>query len=111
MVKASFKPSLAKVKKGVRQAEQTAQLLNTIEAVKMLSLYVLRNQGWGAKRLAEFNHKLNEYITDVSKASFSLSDIAQVLEEETGLTLQDLAIKSPKEYGYDEEPTIQVKPL
>ena len=66
----------------------------------MLSLYVLRNQGWGAKRLAEFNHKLNEYITDVSRGSFSLSDIAQVIEDETGLTLEDLAIKKPEEYGY-----------
>ena len=100
MVVASFKPSKAKAKKEIKKLEQTAQMLNTIEAVKMLSLYVLRNQGWGKKRLAEFNHKLNEYITDVSKASFSLSDIAQVLEEETGLTLEDLKIKEPSEYGY-----------
>ena len=69
-------------------------MLNTIEAVKMLALYVLRNQGWGTVRLQKFTDKFNEYMVDVSNGLFSLSDIATVIEEETGLTLEDLKVKS-----------------
>ena len=42
-VRSSFRPS----KKIQKQQNDIHVMLNTIEAVKMLALYVLRNQGWG----------------------------------------------------------------
>lgn len=87
--KASFKPS----KKQRKEYEDTMRTLQALDAVKMLAFYVLRNQGWGAKRLSRFNDKWNEYAHDISNGLFSLSDIAGVLEDECGLTLDDLKIK------------------
>lgn len=84
----SFKPS----KKTLQEQATIAHTMNVCEAVKMIALYVLRNQGWGAKRLKEFSDKWNEYLLDVSNGWFSLSDILAVIEEETGLTMDDIKI-------------------
>lgn len=92
MVMASFKPSKQKIKAQQEYVKDMNRTLNSLEAVKMLSLYVLRNQGWGRDRLKRFNDKWNEYAVDIANGYFSLSDIAKVLEDECGLTLDDLKI-------------------
>lgn len=92
-IKSSFGPS----KKARKETEDTIRTLQALDAVKMLSLYVLRNNGWGKKRIAEFNDKWNEYAIDVSQGLFSLSDIAETLEKELGLSPHDLRIKEPEE--------------
>ena len=80
-------------KKVKDQQKQISTMLNVLEAVRMVSLYVLRNQGYGRKRLLEFNDKFNEYAKDVGNGLFSLEDIAGVLAEETGLSLDDLKLQ------------------
>lgn len=92
MIKSSFKPT-KKQKKEIQKKVAINQVLNIVESVKMISMYALRNQGYGEKRLSAFNEKFNEYMVDVSNGLFSLTDIAMVLEEETGLTLEDLKIR------------------
>lgn len=85
-VHASFNKSM----KGIRETQRTLQAL---DAVKMISLYVLRNQGYGKKRLMEFNDKWNGYLEDVSNGLFTLSDIAGVLKDECGIDVMDMKIK------------------
>lgn len=89
MVRSTFKPT----KKVMKQQESIATLMNAMEAVRMLSLYSLRNQGYGRKRLLAFNDKFNEYAIDVSNGLFSMSDILGVMEAECGLSMDDLKLK------------------
>lgn len=87
-----------KVKKITEQQRRDVyKMVQTLEASKMVSLYVLRNQGWGKDRLKRFSDKWNEYIADISNGWFSLSDIPQVLLEETGLTMDDLKLPDKSE--------------
>lgn len=86
------KPQAA-FKKSMKGARETQRTLQSLDAVKMISLYVLRNQGYGKKRLEAFNDKWNEYLEDISEGRFSLMDIAWVLEDECGLNVLDLKIK------------------
>ena len=79
-------------KKVKDQQKQISNMLNVLEAVRMISLYALRNQGWGRERLLRFNDKFNEYAKDVGDGLFSLEDIAGVLADETGLSLDDLKL-------------------
>lgn len=76
----------------VSQLEYT-QIMNTINAVKMASLLILRNQGWGETRILRFSDKFNEVLLDVSGGKLSLRDISEVLEEETGLTFDQLKVE------------------
>jgi len=69
------------------------QIINSLNAVKMASLLVLRNEGWGEKRLRRFSENFNDVLQDVSSGWLSLSDIWTILEEETGLTLEELKVE------------------
>lgn len=82
--------SFQRSKKGMKETQRTLQAL---DAVKMISLYVLRNQGYGTKRLKEFNDKWNGYLEDISNGLFTLSDIAGVLKDECGIDVMDMKIK------------------
>ena len=64
--------------------------MKSLIAVKMISLLVLRNRGFGSKRLVDFNNEFNEILGDVSEGRLSLTDILEVLQDETGLDLEDL---------------------
>lgn len=79
-------------KKELARQAQIAHTMNVCEAVKMITFYVLRNQGWGAVRLKRFSDKWNQYLMDVAEGRFSLTDISEVLTLETGLTVEDLMI-------------------
>lgn len=77
----------------LKKKEENQRTLHSIEAVKMVTLLVLRNQGWGHKRLKKFNEEWNTIIVDVSNGWLSLSDIADTIYDEVGLGLPDLRIK------------------
>ncbi len=90
------KPKKRLTAKQRQEQQEVYKMLKTVEAVKMVSLYVLRNQGWGETRLKRFNAKFNEYMLDVSHGYFSLSDIADIMKEECGLSLEELALPLPE---------------
>lgn len=69
------------------------QVINSINAVKMAALLTLRNEGWGNQRLSRFSKNFNVVLKDVSDGWLSLSDISGVIEEETGLTWDELKVE------------------
>lgn len=73
-----------------KRAKKDQKTMNSLIAVKMISLLVLRNRGFGTKRLVDFSNEFNEILGDVSDGRLSLSDIFVTLEEETGLNYEDL---------------------
>lgn len=70
-----------------------AKVLNSIHAVRMISLLVLRNNGYGLKRLKQFNKEFNIILEDISSGLLNLNDILEILGEETGLEGDDLLQK------------------
>ena len=72
---------------------QDNETLHAVNAVKMVSLLVLRNQGWGGTRLLRFSEEFNSLVESVSQELLSLTDISDTLYDETGLKLSDLTIK------------------
>lgn len=72
---------------------QDAQTMHAVNAVKMVSLLVLRNQGWGESRLRRFSEGFNDVVADISHEHLSLTDIADTIYDETGIRLDDLRVK------------------
>ena len=66
---------------------------HSVNAVKNISMLVLRNQGWGESRLRRFSSQFNEIVEDVSQDHLTLTDIADTLFDETGLSMKDLRIE------------------
>ena len=77
-----------KFKKKQRRKDETT--LNSLAATKMISMLALRNKGFGHDRLKEFSDDFNVILKDVSDGLLSLSDILEVLNDETDLDLEDL---------------------
>ena len=77
-----------KIKKKQQQKDQTT--LNSLAATKMISMLALRNRGFGNSRLKEFSDDFNVILKDVSDGLLSLSDILEVLNDETDLDIDDL---------------------
>lgn len=73
-----------------KKKEETKRTLHAINAVKMVSLLVLRNEGWGKTRLQKFSNRFNTLLEDVSNGHLSLEDILETIKEETGITVDDL---------------------
>lgn len=99
-IRASFnnKPSKKQVDE-MQSLRNTLEMLRLMDQFKMVTFYVLRNQGWGTKRLKAFNAKWNEYFIDISKGLFSIEDVMETIALETGLTPADLMIQ--KEDGFE----------
>lgn len=95
MTRSQIKNSFGKSKKDRQKLKDTLEMLRLMDEFKMVMFYVMRNKGWGKKRLSELNDKWNEYFIDISMGLFSIEDIQQVLEEETGLSKSDLLIQLP----------------
>jgi hypothetical protein len=72
------------------QDEQTKHAVN---AVKMVSLLALRDQGWGESRLRKFSNKFNDIVEDVSHGYLTLTDIADTIYDETGLSMKELRVE------------------
>lgn len=90
--KNNFGPT-KKERENKKKMEDTLEMLRLMDDFKMICFYVLRNQGWGKKRLSEFNEKWNEYFVDISVGRFSINDIRGVMLDEVGLNEFDLMIK------------------
>lgn len=63
----------------------------TKEAVKVTQLFpvwVLRNQGWGEKRLKRFLEDYSDLIDSYNRGYLNLEDIATTLDEETGVRIE-----------------------
>lgn len=75
-----------------KQVEEMEKVIKSINAVKMVSLLVLRDEGWGETRLRRFGTKFNTLMADISENRLSLSDIPKVLEEETGLNIDEMLL-------------------
>lgn len=73
-----------------KRAKKDHKTMQSLTAVKMISLLVLRNRGYGAKRLTDFNNEFNKILSDLSDGYLSLTDIFVTLQEETGLNDEDL---------------------
>jgi hypothetical protein len=71
------------------QDEETKHAVN---AVKMVSLLVLRNQGWGESRLRRFSNQFNDVVEDVSHGHLTLTDIADTIYDETTLDYKTLRV-------------------
>ena len=76
-----------------KKAEDAKKTLHAVEAVKMVTLLSLRNQGWGRKRLLAYNEQWNEILVNVSNGWLTLEDIADTIFDETGISLSELRLK------------------
>lgn len=84
------KHSTVKLKKKKQNTEHTLRVIN---AVKYAALLTLRNQGWNKVRLTRFSEQFNEILSDVSNGRISLSDVADTIYDETGLSLMDMRVE------------------
>lgn len=71
---------------------QDQETKHAVNAVKMVSLLVLRDQGWNQVRLRRFSNKFNEIVEDVSQGHLTLTDIADTIFDETGLDMKELRV-------------------
>ena len=77
-----------KIENKRRRKDETT--LNSLAATKMISMLALRNRGFGHSRLKDFSDDFNVILKDVSDGRLSLSDILDVLKDETDLNIDDL---------------------
>lgn len=75
-----------------RQLQDQATL-HAVNAVKMASILVLRNNGYGAQRLKKFSDEFNTVIENVNQGWHTLTDICDVIYDETGLDMQTLRVE------------------
>lgn len=92
MSKKTLDVRLEKKRKKEKEIEDN-RTMHAIMAVKMASLLVLRNEGWGDVRLARFSEKFNTLVEDVSNGWLTLQDIADTIYDEVGLSTKDLSIR------------------
>lgn len=72
---------------------QDEQTLHAVNAVKFVSMLVLRNQGWGDVRIRRFSNQFNDIIQDISHGHLTLTDVADALYDETGLDMKTLSVR------------------
>ena len=86
----SRKSSDIRKKFKMKQRRKDETTLNSLAATKMIAMLALRNKGFGHSRLKEFSDEFNVVLQDVSDGRLSLTDILEVLKDETALDLEDL---------------------
>ena len=74
----------------MKQRRRDETTLNSLAATKMIAMLALRNKGYGHSRLKEFSDDFNVILQDVSDGRLSLTDILEVLKDETDLDIEDL---------------------
>lgn len=57
------------------------------ERALYIPLLVLRNMGWGKKRLSEFAHAMCEQVESLGQGYFKIQDIKDTIQEETGVLI------------------------
>lgn len=71
---------------------QDEMTMHAANMVKFAALLVLRNQGWGAKRLTLFSDKFNEILMDINADRLTFSDLLTAIGDETGLNPKDFIV-------------------
>lgn len=84
---------MAKILSRRQRQLQDEQTLHAVNAVKFVSMLVLRNQGWGESRIRRFSNQFNDIIEDISNEYLSLTDVADALYDETGLGMKELSVR------------------
>ncbi len=91
-----------RARKGKKMQERSNKRINSVEyehimatfnVAKLASMLSLRDKGYGKKRLMEFSDKFNMILTDISAANLATLDIVKVLEDETGISLEDIKVR------------------
>ncbi len=67
-------------------------LMAAFNSAKLASMLVMRDKGWGKQRLMEFSGSFDQLLADISSKNLSTLDIVQVLEDETGIKLEDIKL-------------------
>lgn len=98
-VQSRFKPSKSTRKENDKMAA-TLEMLRMMEEFKLIACYVLRNKGYGRKRLMEFSEKWDEYFMDIVLGNFTADDVRGVLVDEVGINGFDLMIKHAEVNGH-----------
>lgn len=80
------------VQRHKQKKKEMDDTLHAVQAVKMVSMLALRNQGYGQIRLRRFSEEFNNIIYDVSHGRLSLSDIPDTIYDETGLSIKDMGL-------------------
>jgi hypothetical protein len=65
--------------------------------IKFASFMVLRDMGWGKKRLNRFSARLDEILKDVNAGRLNFSDMLTTIEEETGMRGKHFLLEYVKE--------------
>ncbi len=73
---------------------QDDMVIHVANTVKLASLLVLRNQGWGATRLIRFSEQFDELLVDINENRLTFSDLAITLEEELGVSSKEFLVYS-----------------
>ena len=76
-----------------RKDLNTEEIIRTVNAVKVISVLVLRNQGWADIRIRRFSQQFDDILDKVTNGRMTLSEIADIVHDETGLSLGELQIK------------------
>ena len=80
--------------KTVRKPDlNTEEIIRTVNAVKVISVLVLRNQGWADIRIRRFSQQFDDILDKVTNGRMTLSEIADIVHDETGLSLAELQVK------------------
>lgn len=59
-----------------------------VRVTQLFPLWILRNMGWGEKRLTRFLEEYADLIDSYNRGYLSLEDIANQLYEETGVKIE-----------------------
>lgn len=66
----------------IAERAKLSAVIESVETLVVISLLVLRNMGWGAKRLARFKAEFQKQLTMLEDGWFTIQDVAEMLEEE-----------------------------
>lgn len=70
-----------------------SQIMTTINVSKLTALMVLRDKGWGKKRILEFSEDFDLLLKTTSEGYLSSVDIAETITKETGIPYEQLKVE------------------
>lgn len=89
-LKNKLKQKPVTITKKEQEKMQRKATSDAVQITNLFNLWVLRTKyGFGPKRLGEFMEYYNDLLDSFNKGYISLPDIAQQLEKETGIRLDE----------------------
>ena len=67
-------------------------IITSFTVAKLVSVMILRDKGYGNKRIKEFSAEFNTLLQTVSEGYLTSADIADTIYEETGVSMDDLRV-------------------